>query len=184
MVRRGTVWICGTTWGNCYRAVLLIKRGETTIGLELLETMLKDLPENRFTLRYTWVLGEYADGLRQAERISEGLQAIEGAIARCERDDERWHLAELLRIKGEIIRGQPAETAAAEALFRQATDLARRQDALSWELRSTISLARLRRDLGRVSEAYDALAPVYSRFSEGAGTADLQTAKKLLNELS
>jgi hypothetical protein len=172
-------------WGNCYRAILLIKRGETAAGLNLLEATLRDLPENRFSLRYTWVIGEYADGLRQAGRIPEGLRAIESAIQCCERDDERWQFAELLRIKGELIlqeRG-PAAAQVAESLFTQAVDWARQQDALSWELRSTISLARLRRDQGRSSEARGALASVYGRFVEGFGTADLTTAKSLLDAL-
>jgi hypothetical protein len=73
--------------------------------------------------------------------------------------------------------------AAAEHHFRQALDWARRQGASSWELRAATSLARLLRDRDRIGEARDLLAPIYERFTEGFGTADLQAGKKLLDEL-
>jgi len=71
-----------------------------------------------------------------------------------------------------------------EALFRQALDGARRQQALSWELRTATSFARLLRSQGRAADAIACLQPVYDRFTEGFGTGDLIAAKQLLNELS
>ena len=56
--------------------------------------------------------------------------------------------------------------------------------ALSWELRAATSLARLLRDRNRIGEARDLLAPIYERFTEGFGTADLQAGKKLFDELN
>jgi predicted ATPase len=73
---------------------------------------------------------------------------------------------------------------AAEDHFRQALDWARRQGALSWELRCATSLARLRRDQARHEEARELLASVYDRFTEGFATADLRAAKALIDELS
>ena len=72
----------------------------------------------------------------------------------------------------------------AEDLFGQALDRARRQGALSWELRAATSLARLLRDQGRSDDATTVLQPVYDRFTEGFGTADLTSARTLLLELS
>ena len=93
--------------------------------------------------------------------------------------------AKLVRIKGELLLSQdaPGAVAAAEDHFRQSLDWARQQGALSWELRAATSLARLLRDQDRVGEARDLLAPIYQRFTEGFGTADLQAAKRLLAEL-
>jgi hypothetical protein len=73
--------------------------------------------------------------------------------------------------------------AAAEDQFRQALDWARRQGALSWELRVATSLARLLRDGARSADATALLQPVYDRFTEGFDTADLKAAKALLDAL-
>jgi predicted ATPase len=94
-------------------------------------------------------------------------------------------MSELLRIKGELLRLQdaPAAAAAAEEHFRRALDWARRQGALSWELRAATSLARLLRDQHRPADAMALLQPVYDRFTEGFDTADLKAAKALLDVL-
>jgi predicted ATPase len=78
---------------------------------------------------------------------------------------------------------RPDAAAAAEDHFRQALDWARRQGALSWELRAATSLARLWRDQGRIKEAGELLAPVHDRFIEGFETADLKAAKALIGDL-
>jgi predicted ATPase len=123
--------------------------------------------------------------LGRAGKNTDGLAAIEEAIARFERTEERWAMAELVRVKGELLLSQGAPgAAAAEDHFRQALDWARQQGALSWELRAATSLARLMRNRGRPADAIACLEPVYDRFTEGFGTADLTAAKQLLNELS
>ena len=73
--------------------------------------------------------------------------------------EERWATAELLRIKGELflLQGAPGAAAAAEGQFQQALDWARRQGALSWELRCATSLARLWRNQARTDEARELL---------------------------
>jgi predicted ATPase len=67
--------------------------------------------------------------------------------------------------------------------FRQALDEARRQEALSWELRAATSLARSLSHQGRTADAFACLRPTYGRFTEGFGTADLIAAKRLLDDL-
>ncbi len=110
---------------------------------------------------------------------AEGLSTIDEALARSERNEERWCVAEFLRIKGELIlrEGGPR----AEEHFLLSLDWARRQDALSWELRTSTSLARLQHSQGRTAEARRLLQSVYDRFSEGFETADLKTAKACLD---
>jgi hypothetical protein len=90
-----------------------------------------------------------------------------------------------LHIKGELVlrEGAPQATMAAEQYFLQSLDWARRQGALSWELRTSTSLARLQHGQGRIAEARSLLQSVYDRFSEGFETADLKTAKALLKSL-
>ncbi len=87
--------------------------------------------------------------------------------------------------RGELLLAQGIDnTTETEACFRQALDIARNQQAKSWELRAATSLARLCQCQGKRQDAYDLLAPVYGWFTEGFDTADLQEAKVLLDELS
>ena len=73
--------------------------------------------------------------------------------------------------------------AKAEASFGRALAVARQQQAKSWELRASMSLARLWRDQGKVQQARELLAPIYGWFTEGFNTRDLKEAKALLEEL-
>jgi len=91
----------------------------------------------------------------------------------------------MLRLKGEIIlMHSRSATAEAEKCFREAVEVARRQEAKWWELRATVSLSRLLRDTDRQDEARALLAEIYNWFIEGFDLPDLQEAKALLNELS
>jgi predicted ATPase len=162
--------------------VLAIKRGDVPTGLPLLRAAFDDLDPVFYFSRF---LSEMAEALGRAGKIADGLVTIDEAIERCERIEELWVMSELLRIKGELLRlqGAPEDTAAAEDHFRQALDWARRQGALSWELRAVTSLARLLRDQGCPADARALLKPVYDRFTEGFATADLKTARVLLDAL-
>jgi predicted ATPase len=100
-----------------------------------------------------------------------------------EKTDERFFEAELRRLRGELLLMQGDKTEA-EACFKHAIEVARRQQAKSWELRATTSLARLWRKQGKVDEARQALGEIHGWFTEGFDTADLIEAKKLLEELS
>jgi len=82
-----------------------------------------------------------------------------------------------------MVRGASGDATVAEEHFRQALDSARRQGALSWELRAATSLARLWYGQNRRTEALESLQPVYDRFTEGFDSADLRTAEALLDTL-
>jgi predicted ATPase len=118
----------------------------------------------------------------RAGRIAEGLAVVEAGFDQCEAG---WLTPELLRLRGELLllRSAPAAAETAESLFRQALCEARRQQALSWELRTATSLAGLLHSQGRPADAIACLQPVYDRFTEGFGTADLIAAKQLLDGL-
>ena len=92
--------------------------------------------------------------------------------------------AELHRLKGEALLAGAGTASEAETALQQAIDVARRQNAKSWELRGAMSLARLRRQQGRPQEAAALLAPILGWFTEGFDTADLQAAKALLDKLT
>jgi predicted ATPase len=170
-------------WGLSQQGVLEIKRGDVATGLELLGAGFDELGEARAALGYVIFRGALASGLGRAGQIADGIAAIEEALAWTERTEQRWIIAEFLRIKGELLllEGAPAAAATAEDHFRQALGWARRQGALSWELRTAMSLARLLRDQSRAADAVALLQPVYDRFTEGFDTADVKAAKALLD---
>jgi predicted ATPase len=170
--------------GRSFQGVLVIQRGDVITGLRMLRAGLDGIGEAASTvLRFIAFL--MAEALGRAGQIAQGLAAIEEAIARSERTEEHWAMAELVRVKGELLllQGAPGAAAAAEDHFRQALDWARRQGALSWELRGATSLARLLRHQDRTSDAIACLQPIYDQFTEGFGIADLIAAKQLLSEL-
>ena len=110
-------------------------------------------------------------------------RCIGEAMTLVETTKETWFEAEVHRIAGEIALKRPSDAVKAEGNFDRALKVARQQQARSWELRAAISLARLWRDQGKVSEARELLAPVYGWFTEGFDTRDLKEAKALLEEL-
>jgi tetratricopeptide (TPR) repeat protein len=172
-------------WGVCHHGVLTIKRGDIVAGLRLLRTGLDELGGARSGLGYVAFQCELAEAIAHGGQVLEALATVEGAIARSERTGERWALAELLRIEGEVLLlSDKEDTTTAEDHFRRSLELSHQQGALFWELRTAMSLARLRRDQGRIGEARDVLASVYDRFTEGFGTADLKAAKALLSDLA
>jgi len=171
--------------GRSFQGLLVIQHGDVLTGLRLLRAGFDEFGEAGSAV-FRLIAFLMAEALGRAGQNAEGLAAIEDAIARSERTEEHWAMAELVRVKGELLllQGAPGAATAGEDHFRQALDWARRQGALSWELRAATSLARLLRDRDRIGEARDLLAPIYERFTEGFGTADLLTAKALLDQLA
>jgi predicted ATPase len=118
-------------------------------------------------------------------QFDDARRCIGEAITTGEASGERWWEAEFHRTAGEIELMSPERDAVkAQTSFERAFEIARAQQARSFELRAATSLARLRRDQGRRSEARDLLAPVYGWFTEGFDTPDLREAKSLLAELA
>jgi len=170
-------------WAGCFNGLVLAKRGDIAGGLRALRGGLERAGDARFLPRFLLLLGELALRLGKAGEIALGLETVDETLARCEARDERWYIAELLRIKGELAMLGGGADAAAEGHFLQALDWARPQGALSWELRAAVGLARLWRDQHRAGEAREILRSVYGRFTEGFDTANLREAKSLLEEL-
>jgi predicted ATPase len=169
-------------YAHGYQGALLIKRGDIAAGLQLLRASFDQLG-GLATLHYRDFL--MPEALCTAGEIAEGLATVDEAITRTEETEEYVFMADLLRIRGELLLLQRAPEAAPEAEdhFRQALDWARRQGALSWELRAATSLARLLRDQSRSAEAIQLLQLVYDRFTEGFETADIRAAKLLIDVL-
>jgi predicted ATPase/DNA-binding winged helix-turn-helix (wHTH) protein len=168
-------------YGSGFHSVVAIRTGHSDTGSPTSDITLGEFPAQNTTFRFLTGLIELAGALTDAGRIVEGLAVVESGI---EQSEPGWLTPELLRLKGELLLMQSASAGAeaAEDLFRQALDGARRQEMLSWELRAATSLARLLRHQGRPAETIACLQPVYNRFTEGFGTNDLIAAKQILDE--
>jgi predicted ATPase len=143
------------------------------------------LRQGRSETLYTAFLTDLAEVLAKAGRFGESLAAADEALQRTERNDAFWWMPEALRIKGEILtQSNPSDLRSIEDCFTRSLACARRQGALSWELRAATSLARLWKQGGRPADAEALLRPIYARFTEGFETADLQAARTLLEALA
>jgi predicted ATPase/DNA-binding winged helix-turn-helix (wHTH) protein len=172
-------------WVRYFEGVLAIRRGNGDSGLPLLCSALDALGARPIDQRYPAFMGEYAVALGMTGQVDQGLAAIEEALVRSKRDSALWCMPELLRIKGELrlLTGETGAACAAQELLSQGLDCAHRQGALSWELRCATSLSRLCRNDNRIQEARLVIAPIFGEFEEGFASADLMTAKALLDEL-
>jgi predicted ATPase len=174
-----------SVWGRVVEGILLIKRGRSVDGTALLGRELDRHPVVTFHMEANLVRAELAEGLAATGELERALSTVREAIGRAERSEEGWCLAELRRKEGELLllTGASSASGDAERCFRQAVEVARRQGALSWELRAATSLARLYHRQDQPIRARKALAPVVRRFTEGFRTADLVNANALLRSL-
>jgi class 3 adenylate cyclase/predicted ATPase len=165
-----------------YRGWAKVTNGDVTEGISLLRS---GSVAFRATGTEMWTpdhIALLASACEIAGRVEEGVTLLDDASQIVDSTGERWFAAELHRHKGQLLLRQGHAEAAAE-LYCKALSIARDQEAKLWELRAAVSLAQLRRDQGRHDEAYDRLAPVYGRFTEGFDTRDLKVAKALLDTL-
>src|SRR5262245_21087483 len=134
-----------------------------------------------------YYLGLLAAAHERAGQAAAGLAVVDEALDLARTMGGYYYEAELLRVKGQLLllgagRGPQDETAVAEACFRDAIEIARRQEAKALELRATMSLCRLWRKRGRGRAACQALAEIHGWFTEGLDTADLVEARALLED--
>jgi predicted ATPase/DNA-binding winged helix-turn-helix (wHTH) protein len=172
-----------STFASRFQRVVALKGGDLAIGSRPLRISPKEeIVDPNVSFGILTGLTEQAEALGHAGQIGEGLALLEAGI---EQSETGWLTPELLRLKGELLlfQGAPGAAAAAEGHFRQGLDWARRQGALSWELRAATSLARLLGKQGRSVDGLTILRPVYDRFTEGFDTADLKSANGLVAAL-
>jgi len=174
------------TYGLAVLGRINIESDTASDGVARLRSALTDLRETPHDIRFQLYLVWLAEALGEAGQAVAGLSAIDEALERAERTEERWYLPELWRLRGELLlqAGTPDVAAEANECFAQSRQWAQKQNALSLELRCATSQAGLWRDQGRREEARQLLVSVYDRFTEGFATADLRTARALLDNLT
>ena len=170
--------------GMKLRGCVWAMTGKATAAVQIITSGLAAWRSTGATAWVPWHLSYLTKAYADLGQFDEAWRCIGEAMAAVEITKERWWEAEVHRIAGEIARLSPEPDAAkAEAYFERALAIARAQQAKSWELRATMSMARLWRDQGKRDEAHALLAPVYGWFTEGFGTLDLKETKALLEEL-
>jgi predicted ATPase len=132
-----------------------------------------------------FMLGLYAEECGTSGALADGLDGVSEAFQLVETGGERWWLADLHRVRADLLlRQSAANRDEAERELRTALGIAREQGALILELRAAGALATLLAETRRRTEALELLRPAYSAITEGHGTADLVAARALLDALS
>ena len=171
-------------WSHLPRGWAVAQLGEVAEGLADIQKALEGRLATKTGAVLPWFCALLGETYGAAGQVDDGLRAVDQALQAVRHNDEHLYEAEAYRIKGELLLAQAVpDTAQAEACFEQALDIARRQQAKSWELRAAMSLGRLRQEQGKRDDAHRTLEPVYDWFTEGFDSADLRDAKALLGEL-
>jgi len=166
------------------RGWALVHQGQAQEGMAQITQGLMTYRTAGSELARPYFLTLLAEAHKIQGEAAAGLTVLTEALALVDTTGERWYEPELYRLKGELLLQQHVDhQAEAESCFHHALEIARHQQAKSFELRTATSLARLWQQQGKRQEASDLLAPVYGWFTEGFDTPDLQDAKMLLEEL-
>jgi predicted ATPase len=177
-----TFWLAVAT---ILRGWAITQQGLNEEGIAQMEEGLAAFRATRAEIERPRWLSWLAEACIQSGRLDDGRSALAEALVSANESEGRQHEAEIRRLRGELLLNQDdLNRAEAQDCFERAIAIARKQSAKSWELRATMSLARLRAKQGHREEACAMLANIYNWFTEGFDTADLIDAKALLDELS
>ena len=180
--RHGLTGFHGTGLG--LRGECLVRVGNTEAGIEFLKRALAVADEEQHNIQASSFMMALAEGLTELKEFSAALTAIEGAVARADRNGNSFDVPEVLRVKGDVLAAMsPSDYHAPEACYLRSLHQSRAQGDVSWELRSATSLAKLAGMQNKAGEAYHLLQDVIARFSEGFGTRDFRNATKELRVL-
>jgi predicted ATPase len=170
--------------GSMLRGWALAQQGQVRDGIEQIHQGLIAWRATGAETGRPYFLSLLAEAHGAMEQPEAGLTVLAEALTLVGTTGERWYESELYRLQGTLLLQQSSDNQAeADACFHHALDIARTQQAKSFELRTATSLARLWQQQGKRQAAHDLLAPVYNWFTEGFDTADLKDAKALIEEL-
>ena len=172
-------------WCLLPRGWALAEQGDVAKGISDIREGMERRQAYGMGAVWPWFLVLLAEAYGKVGRLEEGLAALREALQWVHRNDERLYEAEAHRIRGELLLKQDApDSAGAERCFQRALQIARQQQAKSWELRAATSLSRLWLQEGKTDDARELLVPVYDWFTEGFDTPDLHDARVLADRLS
>jgi predicted ATPase len=193
--------------GTFDRGYALVEQGKQAEGISLMRQSLTNLRAIGSYPGHSLQLARLAEACGKAGQADEGFTLLTEALAFMNEHEERVAEAELYRLKGALTLQKGARdwglgagssspqapslkshvpmavVEEAEGYFLKAIEIAQKQQAKSWELRASTSLAQLWQRQGKKKDAHTMLSKIYHWFSEGFDTRDLQEAQALLAEL-
>ncbi|MGO7018480.1 ATP-binding protein [Rhizobium leguminosarum] len=158
---------------------LLVAKGDATGALANLKKAYDLIEQGRYLMLEPQTVAALATALTSLGRNEEGLRYLDRAFARIGSDSSNFWLPELLRVRFETLKGADNPTLDAIDLLQKSVEVARRQGARGWELKSTVSLAKVWVKTERLNEAYDLLDRIIRRFEKSAWSPDLANARDL-----
>jgi adenylate cyclase len=169
--------------GTCFRGEALVMLGQVQEGIAQMREGITASLSIGERCHMSGSLLSLAEAYAKAGQTEKATATLDDAQSLVEKTEERHWESELHRLRAELLlmRGDEVE---AEASFHKAIAVARRQNAKSWELRATTSLARLWQKQGKLEEARRVVEEIYGWFAVGFDTPDLEDAKALLDELT
>ena len=171
--------------GTLLQGWALCKQGQREEGIAQMISVLDSFRAAGVELGRPLCLGVLAEAYGESGEPERGLAFAAEAVDAMNRTGQRTWESYLHRVKGDLLLGLSSDNQdRAEACFREAIDIARRQSAKSWELQAVMRLSRLLRGQGKTGEARELLAETYGWFTEGFDTPDLKEAKALLDDLA
>ncbi len=169
--------------GLALRGELMIARGEVEPGVNMLRDALKTMGDNQYHVQTLATRRALAEGLRRLGDYDEALFMINDALNQADQASATLWLPALLHAKGEVLMAISTPSAEAEACLTRSIEIARRQNALSWELGAATSLARIWAQKGKSVEAKSLILAVHSRFNGDVEAWEISSARQLLDEL-
>ena len=170
-------------WGRFIRGWALFELGDAAQGLAGMDAGLGVFERLGGVPRLPYLASIRSAAISRSCCAHSSLTVLNGCLEHIERTGEKRDLADMLRLKGELLL-RDGSSVDGESCLRAAIQIARLQEAKWWELRATLSLARLLRDTNRCDEARTLLGEIYNWFTQGLELPDLKDAKTLLDELS
>ena len=171
--------------GIVQQGCVLVLTGQASNAVHMITSGITAWRSTGTTLWMPLHMSYLASAYAELGKFDDAWRCIGEALTAVDTTKEKWCEADIHRTAGQIaLRSPERDASKAQKHFERALDVARAQQAKSWELRAAMSLARLWRDQGKVQQARELLAPVYGWFTEGFDTRDLKEAKALLDELA
>jgi predicted ATPase len=148
-----------------------------------MRTGLDDFEKTGAGLRLPYYLSLLADGQGRNGQPEKALATVDLALQRANTNGEKWHNADLFRLRAQILlQMNSGNTSDAETAFQGALNISREQGCKARELQITTELGRLWQSQGKHRDAHDLVAPIYSCFPNSSESVYLKNAKALLEE--